>query len=242
MQSAFTQKSSQAACPKAIRICRTQEPWNQDRYQCRWRQARCCDRRKVWPSLLHLPHGYNGVPEDRIAALAKAVRDLDGPIYIHCHHGKHRSPTASTVACIAAGLISPTDATSNLKFAGTSDNYQGLYRAAANAKRIDDATLDALQVDFPAIAKIPPMAEAMVELDHTFDHVKQLSSNGWKPLAQSPDLDAAHEALLLREHFTEMLRLESVAKEPEAFRTMLRESESDARNSKHFSAPDDPHR
>ena len=54
---------------------------------------------------VHLPHGYNGVPPQRIAELAKAVSTLDGPIYIHCHHGKHRSPAAASVACFAAGLI-----------------------------------------------------------------------------------------------------------------------------------------
>src|SRR5688500_5709584 len=37
---------------------------------------------------VHLPHGYDGVPELRAKELAKAVRDLPGPVYIHCHHGK----------------------------------------------------------------------------------------------------------------------------------------------------------
>jgi len=44
---------------------------------------------------VHLPHGYDGIPEPRVQELAKAVRDLEGPIYIHCHHGKHRSPAAA---------------------------------------------------------------------------------------------------------------------------------------------------
>ena len=74
---------------------------------------------------VHLPHGYNGISDDRVAELAKAVRDFEGPIYIHCHHGKHRSPTAATVACVANGLLDPQGATSILAFAGTSENYQG---------------------------------------------------------------------------------------------------------------------
>src|SRR5262245_58106552 len=56
---------------------------------------------------VHLPHGYDGIPRSRANELAKAVRDLPGPIYIHCHHGKHRSPAAATVACVAAGLVDP---------------------------------------------------------------------------------------------------------------------------------------
>ena len=59
---------------------------------------------------VHLPHSYDGVPEQRAKELAKAVRDLPGPIYIHCHHGKHRSPAASAVACVGAGMITHDDA------------------------------------------------------------------------------------------------------------------------------------
>ena len=39
---------------------------------------------------VHLPHGYDGIPSERALELAKAVREFDGPIYIHCHHGKQR--------------------------------------------------------------------------------------------------------------------------------------------------------
>ena len=46
---------------------------------------------------VHLPIGYDGVPADQGWRLAKAVRDLPGLIYIHCHHGQHRSPAAAVV-------------------------------------------------------------------------------------------------------------------------------------------------
>jgi protein tyrosine phosphatase (PTP) superfamily phosphohydrolase (DUF442 family) len=45
---------------------------------------------------VHLPFGYDGIPRQRILELAKAVRDLPGPVYIHCHHGKHRGPAAAS--------------------------------------------------------------------------------------------------------------------------------------------------
>ena len=73
------------------------------------------------------------------------------------------------------------------------------------------------------------MAEAMVELDQTHDHRRQIAAAGWQTLPDHPDLDPAHEALLLKEHFTEMLRMEFVSKQPEGFLTILKESESDAR-------------
>jgi protein tyrosine phosphatase (PTP) superfamily phosphohydrolase (DUF442 family) len=178
---------------------------------------------------VHLPHGYNGIPNDRATKLAKAVRDFEGPIYIHCHHGKHRSPTAAAIACVANGLLEPAAATRFLKFAGTSESYRGLYQSAANARRIDDQLLDALAADFPEIAELPPLAEAMVALEHTHDHLKRFSVAGWKSLDDHPDLDPAHEALILLEHFVELLRMESVSKKSSEFRLMLEQSQADSR-------------
>ena len=174
---------------------------------------------------VHLPHGYDGVPEQRAKELAKAVRDLPGPVYIHCHHGKHRSPAASAVACVAAGLIPPSDSLSILQTAGTSENYRGLYASAESAKRLDDELLDQLQADFPPTANLPPLAEAMVALGHIHDDLKQIESNGWKAIAKHPDIEPAHAALLMREHFAELLRAEETKQRPQAFQQMLRESE-----------------
>src|SRR5262245_49209462 len=38
---------------------------------------------------VHIPIGYDGVPDDKSRAIAKAIDELPGPIYVHCHHGKH---------------------------------------------------------------------------------------------------------------------------------------------------------
>jgi protein tyrosine phosphatase (PTP) superfamily phosphohydrolase (DUF442 family) len=175
---------------------------------------------------VHLPHGYNGVPEARAKELAKAVRDFDGPIYIHCHHGKHRSPAAATVACIGAGLLSPVDSQNILKTAGTSESYRGLYQSAETARRLDDVLLNQLQAEFPETAKLPAMAEGMIGVEHHHDHLKEFAAADWKKLAKHPDLDAAHEALLLREAFYELLRTEEVRKQPERFQQLMREGES----------------
>lgn len=185
--------------------------------------------RKHGMRYVHLPHGYDGVPEEQAKALAKAVRDLDGPIYIHCHHGKHRSPAAATVACVGAGLISSDNSVVILKTAGTSDNYRGLYQSAQSARRLDDALLDALKDDFPETAKLPAMAEAMVAIETHHDHLKSFAAGNWQKLAKHPDLDPAHEALLLREAFTELSRTDEVQHEPQQFRTLLEEAEAATR-------------
>jgi cytochrome c556 len=177
---------------------------------------------------VHLPHGYDGISAARAAELAKAVRDLPGPVYIHCHHGKHRSPAAAVVACISTGLLPPESALTVLETAGTSENYRGLYESASSARRMDDATLDALQVEFPESARLPAIAEAMIPIDHAHDHLKLFAANDWKRLADKPDLDAPHEALLLREHFTELLRMPAVVQETSEFRQLATDSEAAA--------------
>jgi protein tyrosine phosphatase (PTP) superfamily phosphohydrolase (DUF442 family) len=177
---------------------------------------------------VHLPHGYDGVPEQRGMELAKAVRDLPGPIYIHCHHGKHRSPAAAAVACVGAGLLDSAAAPAVLLAAGTSQAYQGLYQSARDARRFENTLLNAFQADFPETAAIPPLAEAMVALEQTHDHLREFAAAGWQPPASHPDLDPAHEALLLREHITELLRTEAVHAKPDDFQDLLRDSESAA--------------
>lgn len=174
---------------------------------------------------VHMPHGYDGVPEQRAKELAKAVRDLPGPIYIHCHHGKHRSPAAATVACVGAGLLPATQAREILKLAGTSENYRGLYQSAESARRLDQELLDALKVEYPESVKLPPIADAMIAIEHAHDHLKAFAANRWRKLERQPDLDAAHEALLLREQYTELLRSDDVRAKSSEFRKLLQDSE-----------------
>lgn len=177
---------------------------------------------------VHLPHGYDGIPTQRIKELAKAVRDLEGPVYIHCHHGKHRSPAAASVACVSAGLIPSSAAVSVLKVAGTSPHYRGLYAAAEHAKAFDVAVLNKLQVEFKEVQEVPPMAEAMVHLSHAHEHLRMIDANSWRTPENHPDLVPTHEALLMRELFTEMLRADEIAGQPEDFRKWLRDSETAA--------------
>jgi protein tyrosine phosphatase (PTP) superfamily phosphohydrolase (DUF442 family) len=177
---------------------------------------------------VHLPHGYDGIPANRVHELAKAVRALGGPIYIHCHHGKHRSPAAAAVACVAAGLIPHQSALAVLEAAGTSKNYRGLYQSAADARKLDDKLLRALKVEFKEVTEVPPLPDAMAAIEHHHDHLNQIAKNNWRPLADHPDLAPAHEALLLREHFTEALRLDEVQQQPSAFRQLMQQAEQNA--------------
>ncbi|MDG2221546.1 MAG: hypothetical protein P8L85_09210, partial [Rubripirellula sp.] len=155
---------------------------------------------------VHLPHGYEGISETHRRRLAKAVLELPRPIYFHCHHGKHRSPAAAVVAGVGAGLIAPSAGIGFLQLAGTSEHYTGLYEAAAGSRRMDAQMLQALPFEFAAFVEVPPMAKSMVKIDNAFGRLSRLRDAGWLALAEEPDLDPAHEALILKEHFTELIR------------------------------------
>ncbi len=136
--------------------------------------------RKLGLRYVHLPHGYDGIPDQRMRELAKAVRDLPGVIYIHCHHGKHRSPAAAAAACVVVGDLSATQALDVLKTAGTSPNYRGLFASVQAARPIAAGELDNLKVEFHETEKIPPLADAMVAIEHHHDHLKSIAAADWQ--------------------------------------------------------------
>lgn len=182
---------------------------------------------------VHLPHGYDGISESRSREIAKAIRDLPGPILVHCHHGKHRSPTSATVACVLVGSLNAQNAESVLKFAGTSPHYLGLYQVAKNARPLSQEELDAVTVEFREVAEVPALTEAMVAMEHRWEHLQAIEKAQWQTPPAHPDLVPAHEALLLRELYAEMLRSDEAAAASDTFRTWLKEGESLVRSLEH---------
>jgi protein tyrosine phosphatase (PTP) superfamily phosphohydrolase (DUF442 family) len=173
---------------------------------------------------VHLPIGYDGVSSEVGRAIAKAIDELPGPIYIHCHHGKHRSAAALAVACVMNQSLRPEQAEAVLQTFGTGANYKGLWRDARNARPLDPAELRQLSVDFVEAAQTDSIVELMVGVDRHMEHLKQLQKSDWSPPADHPDLNPPHEALLLEEHLEETARLDETATQPEQYRTMLSES------------------
>ena len=57
--------------------------------------------------------------EAKLATLARAIDEVEGPVYVHCHHGKHRSAAAVATACVMNGRLKPGQAESVLKTFGT---------------------------------------------------------------------------------------------------------------------------
>lgn len=178
---------------------------------------------------VHLPISYDGCPTPMAHRLARAVRDLPGPIYLHCHHGRHRSPTAAALVRITLDGISNAEAIKEMERAGTGKNYVGLYGDVRAFRPPSPEELDRVDPTFPEVAPTPPLVEAMTQIEQRFDNLLLCQKEGWRTPAKHPDLVPAHEALQLRELFAELERDPQTRRRPADYVRWMRDSEADAR-------------
>jgi len=183
--------------------------------------------RKFDMRYVHLPISYDGVPREQALRIARAIRDLPCPIYLHCHHGKHRAPAAAATARLCLDdRCGVDDAIEGMKRSGTDPHYTGLYASPRELKRPTKEELDRVLAEFPEVSPIPPLAEAMVHLEEHWDRLTAIRAAGWKVPRTQPDLDPPHEALQLREGYHEMSRM--IGKKSDEFQRWLRDAEMEA--------------
>jgi protein tyrosine phosphatase (PTP) superfamily phosphohydrolase (DUF442 family) len=181
--------------------------------------------RKYGIRYVHLPIGYDGVPTSQALRLMKAAETLPGPIFIHCHHGMHRGPAGAAVICMGVEGWTAGQADAWLRLAGTSTNYAGLYKSVEQFHPPTAAALKNVSSDFPEKSDVSPLADTMIQVDEHFDRIKLIKQAGYQAPASHPDLDPAHEALLLNELFKELLRSTATEKMGEDFKTQFTAAE-----------------
>lgn len=157
--------------------------------------------------IVHLPIGYEGIDDTRVVEFAAAITQLDYPIYLHCHHGKHRGPAAIVVGAIGAGLITNDQAIEFMTLAGTSLDYPGLYNAARDAKPLDQATLNTKH-EFPARAPISGFVESMGHLDRLHDRLWDMAEDDWQTPEDHPDLSPTAVSGQIHDLMQSMLELD----------------------------------
>jgi protein tyrosine phosphatase (PTP) superfamily phosphohydrolase (DUF442 family) len=173
---------------------------------------------------VHLPIGYNGMDHKRTLEISKAVKmaQADGPVYIHCHHGKHRSAGAAGAAAVTLGWLTNEEATEKLKVSGTSTAYKGLFQCVSAAYPVNGAEWDSVPNSFPEVSRPSGYVESMVEIDEVFDHLKAIEKAGWKPPAESPDLVPVAEAARLADLFRTLADHKEAAAKPAPVPGLLR--------------------
>lgn len=173
---------------------------------------------------IHIPVGYDGIEADAAAQLARVADEVQGPIYFHCHHGRHRGPAAAAAACVAMGDATGPEALRILEAAGTSRNYPGLWRGVEQYRRPPVGTpLPPLVSE----AKLESLTAAMAQIDRRFDLLELAADHDFRPPPEHPDLVPQDEAVLLREAFRESARGLSDEYD-QAFRRQLSAAESAA--------------
>lgn len=166
---------------------------------------------------VHFPVGYDGVPQETAWRLARAVRDLPGPIYLHCHRGLHRGPAAAAAVrlCLEPDFT-PDEARDWMQRAGTDPRYRGLIELPQRLKRPTTAELDALPADFPSLVPVNRLIQTMVSIDHEWDRIKSQGPKGTIP---------RESVVLLREAYREGLRTPEVTKRGADFVAKMTEAE-----------------
>lgn len=143
---------------------------------------------------VHIPIGYDGVPEDASAAIYRVMREAPKPVYFHCHHGRHRGPAAAAVAFRADIAADGVVAQEILTACETSPDYPGLWESVL---RFQAPAEGAALPELVSQAKVDNLAVAMAQLDRTWDRVKILAKAGWRATPDHPDLDPEQETLIL---------------------------------------------
>jgi hypothetical protein len=172
---------------------------------------------------VHVPFGYDGVPRRAGLALARLVRETEEPIYIHCHHGRHRGPAAAAIAWIASGKAGQSEALEVLETAGTGKEYPGLWRDVRNYAS------PSAETELPELLETAPvesLAAGMANIDRHWDDLKRCRDAQWQAPKEHPDLSPAQESLQLREAFYEAGRVLPADRFDKAFRARLQEAES----------------
>ncbi|MEC9373608.1 MAG: hypothetical protein VYC34_07180 [Planctomycetota bacterium] len=174
---------------------------------------------------VHIPIQYSGIDDDDAMDLAKAMDTVERPIFMHCHHGKHRGPAATAMALVETGEMTAEKGVEMLKLAGTSPSYPGLYRCVGTASAIPEFELMAHETALPEQAQVSGMVEGMAETDAVWERLKLIQKVGWAAPRDHPDLVPAAEAGLLRDLLRTMHDDPEAADYPSSYKAMLKDSE-----------------
>jgi len=147
---------------------------------------------------VHVPIQYAGIDHEQQLAIAKVFRELPGPFYVHCFHGRHRGPAAAAIGRLVLDAAPREQALAEMRqLAKTSGDYEGLYEVIACAP-LPSATESAdYDFDFPERQRFEGLRAVMVPLVRHWDELKAARLRGWELDPGHPDGSPAQEALIL---------------------------------------------
>jgi protein tyrosine phosphatase (PTP) superfamily phosphohydrolase (DUF442 family) len=145
---------------------------------------------------VHVPIGYGKIGPQQRADLVEAVKTAGGPVFMHCHHGKHRGPAAAGYCGMAAGDLTRDQGLQLLSEAGTRKDYTGLWEAI---QKFEPPQVPAGKL--VEVAAVEPIVASMVRIENHWSGLEKSLQAG-----EAPNADARRELLLLAEEFRELPR------------------------------------
>ena len=174
---------------------------------------------------VHVPIQYSGIDASERLRIAKTFREMEGPFYVHCFHGKHRGPAAAAIGRVVLDCAPREQAVAEMRqWAGTSKKYKGLYETIARTALPSAEDTAAFAWDFPPAHEFKGFRHAMIEISRIYDHLESLDKRNWVVDPNHPDLNAANETAMLLAAFQAADALPEQQDKPEDYRTWLRES------------------
>lgn len=151
---------------------------------------------------VHVPMGYDAVSPKAQGSLVRVMREIEGPVFLHCHHGRHRGPAAAAIACRASQDFTADDAKKFLEQAGTGKQYAGLWRDVANFREPDP---NAKLPELKSMVEERTLASSMAAVDRYFEKIVQADKD--RDTAPEKAAEVFAETLpLLREELVESAR------------------------------------
>jgi len=179
---------------------------------------------------VHVPIRYSGIEQGELTALTKTFRELEGPFFVHCFHGKHRGPAAAAVGRLTLDSVDRRVALAEMRqWSGTSEKYDGLYSAVAFAELPDPATTSRFEFDFPAAHAFDGFREAMVHMAREHDVLIALADRGWEAHPDHPDWDGRNAATKLADILAQTHTMQEVLDEDSEYQGWLVSSEQMSR-------------
>lgn len=142
---------------------------------------------------VHLPISYDTISTERQEQLAQAIHNVQRPIYVHCHHGRHRSGAALATALVCTGGLTVAQAKERMHVSGTAASYTGLWAVVEASRPLSEQRLHRDPASFPSVTTVTGLVATMAEIDQILDLVRQSHRARWRAPADHPDLVAEKE-------------------------------------------------
>lgn len=158
------------------------------------------EARAIGIRMIHIPTRYSGIDDEALAALKRVSMEVKEPLFLHCHHGKHRGPTATAIMGMFRNELSLEEALRLMSKAGTGKEYVGLWKAVRDFESRSSISAS------PELYERQPadqVAGQMLIADESMEMLQKLAVSK----SSHDDIEGiAHQIVLLREAIAESRR------------------------------------